>query len=208
MVALLAWSASQFFLFLPAQHLPLSAAGSGKRQASNQPQCGCFAGKLVRRQTQKAKRKPRLLAGLSFGSPSWTRTNDSYGQKHGRLARLERFAILPVSFYSKTCFIVRRTRRSSSQLTATIRLLCSRSWWEDNKRQKKHPVYWRSALYWLPKLDSNQRPCGYFTTSFSHCSLDFVFTVSPLSDLGTPCKVSTHRIRNAIPCSALSYLST
>ena len=63
-----------------------------------------------------------------------------------------------------------------------------------SRQQKKHPVYWRSALYWLPKLDSNQRPCGYFTTSFSHCSLDFVFTMSLLSDLGTPCKVSTHRI--------------
>jgi hypothetical protein len=50
MVALLAWSASQFFLFLPAQHLPLSAAGSGKRQASYQPRSGCFAGKWVREQ--------------------------------------------------------------------------------------------------------------------------------------------------------------
>jgi len=50
MVALLAWSASQFFLFLPAQHLPSSAAGSGKRQASYQPRCSCFAGELVRGQ--------------------------------------------------------------------------------------------------------------------------------------------------------------
>ena len=42
---------------------------------------------------------------------------------------------------------------------------------ELNKRVQLIPT-------WLPLADSNCRHCGYFTTSFSHCSPDFVFTMS------------------------------
>ena len=53
-----------------------------------------------------------------FGSPCWTRTNDPIGQKHSRLARLERFAMLVVSSCSEHRFICRRQRGAPSQLTA------------------------------------------------------------------------------------------
>ena len=52
------------------------------------------------------------------GSPCWTRTNDPFGQKHSRLARLERFAMLVVSSCSEHRFICRRQRGAPSQLTA------------------------------------------------------------------------------------------
>ena len=47
-------------------------------------------------------------------------TCDVYGQKYGRLARLGRFAILPISSYSMTWLFVHRTVRSSRQLTAAV----------------------------------------------------------------------------------------
>ena len=43
-----------------------------------------------------------------------------------RLARLERFAILPVSSCSRTACICHRQRRHASQLTAAMWLLCTR----------------------------------------------------------------------------------
>ena len=52
------------------------------------------------------------------GSPCWTRTNDPFGQKHSRLARSERFAMLVVSSCSEHRFICRRQRGAPSQLTA------------------------------------------------------------------------------------------
>ena len=52
------------------------------------------------------------------GSPCWTRTNDAYGQKHSRIARLERFAMFVVSSCSEHRFICRRQRGAPSQLTA------------------------------------------------------------------------------------------
>ena len=66
-----------------------------------------------------AKEKPiRISVSAFFGSPSWTRTNDPFGQKHSRLARLERFAILLVSSYSTDQLFVHRTVDPSRQLTA------------------------------------------------------------------------------------------
>ena len=55
---------------------------------------------------------------LFSGSPCWTRTNDPFGQKHSRIARLERFAMLVVSSCSEHRFICRRQRGAPSQLTA------------------------------------------------------------------------------------------
>ena len=61
-----------------------------------------------------------------FGASNRTRTCDTIGQKHGRLARLERFAILPVSSCSRTACICHRQRRHASRLTAAcVRLVHS-----------------------------------------------------------------------------------
>jgi len=79
--------------------------------------------KFSKNQTQDTKALA-LLRKCFFGSPSWTRTNDAYGQKHGRLARLERFVILSVSSCSALAFICRRQRQAPSQLPAAMRLLC------------------------------------------------------------------------------------
>ena len=55
-----------------------------------------------------------------YGSPCWTRTNDPIGQKHSRLARLERVAMLVVSSCSEHRFICRRQRGAPSQLTVVV----------------------------------------------------------------------------------------
>ena len=44
----------------------------------------------------------------------------SVGQKYGRLTRLERFVILPISSCSPHPFIVHRTRGTPNQLTARV----------------------------------------------------------------------------------------
>ena len=54
------------------------------------------------------------------GSPCWTRTNDPFCQKHSRLARLERVAMLLVSSCSEHRFICRRQRGAPSQLTVVV----------------------------------------------------------------------------------------
>ena len=63
-----------------------------------------------------------LCTAPTSRSTSRTRTCDTIGQKHGRLARLERFAILPVSSCSRTACICHRQRRHASQLTARAAL--------------------------------------------------------------------------------------
>ena len=72
----------------------------------------CTEGALNLKSTCKCK--------CFFGSPCWTRTNDPFGQKHSRLARLERFAMLLVSSCSEHRFICRRQRGAPSQLTVVV----------------------------------------------------------------------------------------
>ena len=68
-------------------------------------------------------RKGKALNPLRFKAsemapPVGLETNDPFGQKHSRLARLERFATLVVSSCSEHRFICRRQRGAPSQLTA------------------------------------------------------------------------------------------
>ena len=123
--------------------------------------------KLIVSHLSKKNKKEHLTplrAECSFsGSPCWTRTNDPFGQKHSRPARLERFARLLVSSCSSIAYSRRRRRQRLSQFTAAMRLpkhkLAGLRATRDIK--KKNPTL-RVELFffWLPLLDSNQRPCG------------------------------------------------
>ena len=72
------------------------------------------------RDRKKEIKKYRHPEGYLYflGAPNRTRTCDTIGQKYGRLTRLERIVILPISFCSSTACICHRQRRHLSQLTA------------------------------------------------------------------------------------------
>ena len=87
--------------------------------ASAETQTHCIASK---REKQKRASNPLRVECSFTGSPCWTRTNDPFGQKHSRPARLERFARLLVSSCSSIAYSRRRRRQRLSQFTAAMRL--------------------------------------------------------------------------------------
>ena len=87
--------------------------------ASAETQTHCIASK---REKQKRASNPLRVECSFTGSPCWTRTNDPFGQKHSRPARLERFARLLVSSCASIACFRRRRRQSLRQFTAAMRL--------------------------------------------------------------------------------------
>ena len=87
--------------------------------ASAETQTHCIASK---REKQKRASNPLRVECSFTGSPCWTRTNDPFGQKHSRPARLERFARLLVSSCASIACFRRRRRQSLRKFTAAMRL--------------------------------------------------------------------------------------
>ena len=109
----------------------------------------------------KQKEKGTVLRFLSFGSPSWTRTNDPPGLRCPASACGNVLPCpLPTAAPSIAPFFSRSERSRSQQFTA-MRLLsrvCAAVLIGALKQKEKGTVL--RFLFWLPKLDSNQRPCG------------------------------------------------
>ena len=95
-----------------------------------------------------------MLCSL-FGCPWQTRKERSDGIAH-------RSPLHKEAARSRHC---RRAKRSTKSVRCEA-------------HEKREVPCLGTSLFWLPLADSNCRHCGYFTTSFSHCSPDFVFTMS------------------------------
>ena len=98
----------------------------------------------------------KALANASAFSclPSFARTNDINGQKYRRAARLATLRIARISSCAGTAFFCHRQRRCLHQLTAfgcSFKMLF---------QSKKETILLDGFFFWLPQLDSNQRPCG------------------------------------------------
>ena len=78
--------------------------------------------RVSKREKQKRASNPLRVECSFTGSPCWTRTNDPFGQKHSRPARLERFARLLVSSCASIACSRHRRRQSLRQFTAAMRL--------------------------------------------------------------------------------------
>ena len=107
------------------------------------------------------------------------RTIDPFGQKHSRLARLARFAMLLVSSYPTLAFFVHRTRQGLGQLTAAaaIHLVLFARTHQNNAKRRNHPCGWFLLLRCPNKIEPLQ---GYVQTDANPLYFEDFFPQSNL----------------------------
>ena len=84
------------------------------------------------------------------------------GQKYGRLARLERIAILPISSCQQTFFFRHRRRKLADQLTASAVSMSLVGLILTKGKEKRPPN--GDLFLWLPLLDLNASKLLFFNT--------------------------------------------